>query len=321
MKTLNKIVSLVMVVIMLITAIPVLQAADFTAEIDKAELNSLRKEIQYSFQNQFNFKKDGAIYEGIPSVKTLQKRYEEALDNYYKNFQEFSNSDTKPGVQEAQQYIEYKKREAKILAKEDKRFQGFASEEEKEEIAFYTLLFRDMKEADEAKELRKKWKEFYLDNVAMGFVNGIWAGFVAWAIKEGVKNIPPKRMIPWMLGGAGVGTILALVLSTDKRFPVFSSELAPEAVKYQFLDNPFRKLSLFNTGGVDDFAVFYFKGKDFAQILYDAVDIEWYISQNPNMGNMIYRGYPRTLEWQNLTTEQKAAYLHEYAERLRAEVK
>ena len=59
MKKVNKIISSVMAIIMLITATPVLQAAEFSATLDRTELNELRKEYSKA--------KDGINYGGNDS--------------------------------------------------------------------------------------------------------------------------------------------------------------------------------------------------------------------------------------------------------------
>lgn len=86
-----------------------------------------------------------------------------------------------------------------------------------------------------------------------------------------------------------------------------------------FLIDYFRYAALFNKRGYDDFTAFYSKSQDCAQLLYDVIDIEYYVSLNPNIDNVIHRIYTRSNKWQDLNMEKKASYLHSYAERLRAE--
>ena len=64
---------------------------------------------------------------------------------------------------------------------------------------------------------------------------------------------------------------------------------------------------------------FYNQSDDCAKVLNDVVDIEYYISMNPTVDNMQERLYTQTAYWQKLDEAEKTEYLHNLAERLRAE--
>ncbi|MCR5504584.1 MAG: hypothetical protein K6E94_03335 [Elusimicrobiaceae bacterium] len=97
--------------------------------------------------------------------------------------------------------------------------------------------------------------------------------------------------------------------------------MTSDEAKTKFLENPFQALSLFDRAGASDLEGFYNKSEDCARVLNDAVDIEYYISLNPSVENMKARLYTQTAYWRDLTTEEKTEYIHNLAERLRAEAK
>ena len=66
----------------------------------------------------------------------------------------------------------------------------------------------------------------------------------------------------------------------------------------------------------------YGKSQRCAQALNDAVDIEYYVSANPNnFENAKDKLYVGTIDWYEMEPEARAEYLHNFAERLRAEAK
>ena len=67
---LNKIISLFMSVIMLVTALPALQAEDFTTSLNMAELNELKQEIAIVVgQAPFNYSSIPSAKESLPKKK------------------------------------------------------------------------------------------------------------------------------------------------------------------------------------------------------------------------------------------------------------
>lgn len=311
MKILNKIISLIMAVIMMITATPVLQAADFTAELDRAELNELKKEINSSVKVKFD--EVNPLFEGIPSLETLKQRYDIARKNYEQNLKSFSKQETKQSKEDYERYIEFLKQEAQKRIETDSRYDGFMSEEEQKQVAFYTVLLEEMEKSDEERDIYCTKRA---GDIGVGLFVGILAATIAyesWASTAGVI----------IAGGVGatVAMLLMFLLISPAKQPVFNPALFPQELIADFLSNPFLNLALFNQRGVDDFGVFYVKNRDCAQVLYDAVDIEYYTSLNPSVENMRARLYTQAIDWHYLTTEQRVDYIHNLAERLRAEAK
>ena len=93
MKLLNKIISLTMTVIMFFTFTPV-QASDFAASLDTQQLKQLKQEIKSSITVDLpEFR--SIYYNGIPDLKTIQKRYAIARENYEQAFNTFTRQELK----------------------------------------------------------------------------------------------------------------------------------------------------------------------------------------------------------------------------------
>ncbi len=309
MKIINKTISLIMAAIMFITATPVLQAADLAFISDDKQLNELKQEIKSSITE--NFYRISPVFAGIPDLETLKKRYDIAKKNHERNLQSFAKQETKQSKKDYERYIEFLKQEAKRRTETDDRYNGFISEEEKEQVAFYTVLLKEMENSDKE---RQTYYTNIVGDVSVGLIVGMIVGEIAyqsWASTTGM-----------IIAGGIAGTITMLLMFlfiAPAKQPVFNPALSHQELKSEFLNNPFSNLALFNRRGVNDFGVFYIKSEDCAQVLYDTVDIEYYTSLNPSVENMKARLYTRTIDWHNLSTEERVDYIHNLAERLRAE--
>ncbi len=308
MKILNKTISLTMAVIMMITATPVLQAADFAASLDKQQFNELKRQISSSVTAEIA-KVKPIIYEGIPDVKTIKERYATSRKNYEQNLQEFSKQNIEPDVEEYERYVEFLKEEAKQRIKTDSRYDGFKTQKEKEQVAFYTVLLEEIKKSDEERSL---YYSYIVGDICGGLIIGMILAYMANEMGAGMTGI----LISGAIAGAISMFLMFLFASPSK--PVFNPSLFSEELIAAFLVNPFSNLALFNKRASDS-EMFYNKSADCAQLLYDAVDIEYYISLNPSIENMKARLYTQTIDWHDLTTEARADYIHNLAERLRAE--
>ncbi len=308
MKEIKKLISLVMATIMLITSAPVLQASDL-ANLDMAEINELKQEILPSIMDSDDFKEDGRISEGIPSLRQLKKRYKEALKNYEKRFKEFSESDTKQSIEESIEYIRYKQSEAIISAQTDMTYGGFESEEEQQTVDFYNRLYKDLEKRALSEETRQVELECYCAAIGVGTISV--AGICGAAF--GLPGLAIGG-----IAGLFVSSIVTLtsVIGSKHIFGTPGKKLSPIGIKSQFVEKPFESLALLNTRGDNDFKELY---KICPDVLYDVIDIEWYVSRNLTIDNMKHRVYPQTTEWKNLTTPERIFYLHDVAERLRAE--
>lgn len=316
MKVLKKVISLTMAVIMLVTASPILQAAEFSTSLDRAEIKELMSNLNSSLYETMG-KDWEPLYQGIPNVETLKKRYNLAIKNYKENLKEVSN---RYDDRETKKYIEYLKQQAEQRVKDDPRYEGFRSDEEKIQAAFYTVLFEEL---EKGTSIENEYSA-NLTGSTLLLVGGIMVGVVCLAI--GLSVVESS----WLFTLGGVGAILGAILLFVERpdYSYFSDINVADknyrtivAMQSKFLENPFMALAQFGKGRVDDFVVFYNEYKDCAQVLYDAVDIEYYTSMNQTVENMKARIYTQTVDWRNLTVGEQTTYLHNLAERLRAEAK
>ena len=325
MKTLNKITSLTMAVIMLITATPVLQASDFAVDLNNAELKKLRKEISVSvsetLSNYKGPKSKKPLYEGIPSAAELRERHNLALENYKMNLK-INAKDA--DIRDMKKYVEELKEAAKKMVQENPDlYDAFGSEKEKERVAFYTVLYDEMNKAYEVKEHFDKVSSLILTISFSSFVVGAVLGVL------GIKGSKALYIIGIPIAIISLLTMIAAVLipipvpkSYFNNINISdNSEMIINKMKEQFLEDPFMAVNVFNKGGVDDFALFYIRDESCAQLLYDVVDIEYFVSKNQSLENMHDHLYTQTVEWHYLDLGYKANYLHNLANRLRAEAK
>ncbi len=288
MKEIKKLVSLALAVMML--NVTPIQAADLV-NLDMAELNDLRKEIKTSITINNNSNKDGEIFDGIPSVKELKKRYNESVKTYKKLEKEY-----------------------KKLVKKSKKEEV---NEEWDDVAFYTVLYEDIERANIEKINRSK--HISHDAVKGGLYGSLAGGVISVDLRLMGANRILCRYI-WLFY-TYLGLTLGFIISPSRApAPIFNYSLDPKIAqntKNEFLNDPFGNLALFGTGGANDFGSFYIMGKDFAQILYDTVDIQYYVSRNPSLENIGSIIYTRTKYWDDMNNEERIVYLHGAAEILR----
>ena len=325
MKTINKTISVIMAIIMLITSSPVLQASGFAVDLNNAELKELKKELSVSISETLSEykgpKSKKPIYEGIPSVAVLKERHNLALENYKINLKIHNKELSSKGIKEYTKGLEEAAKHE--IEKDPSRYEDFATDKEKERVAFYTVLYKEMEQASAVKEHFDKIDDIARNACAIGILVGVFIGAL------GIKG-----SIGLYLTGISVAAIsfLALLASILVPLPIpesyfnnintsDSSEMIINKMKEQFLEDPFMAINVFGKGGVDDFALFYIKDESCAQLLYDVVDIEYLISKNQSVENMRARLYTQTVEWHYLDAKYKTSYLHNLANQLRAEAK
>ena len=307
MKTTKKIISSLMAVIMFISGSPVLQATEFAG---------LQSEI-------LTIVKDGVNYQEtdeIPSVRTLKKRYEKAMEIYEADFQTFSNIDENE-IEIYKGYIDKLKIEAQQRVKtEENKYAGFKSKKEKEEVAFYTVLLEDMRKHNDVYN-RDFW-QVIRDNSYVTGIAGIMSIGGLILVRKGSKTLLKR------IGFAAVtGSFIMVALEWMSHLfaqpskPYFIPILSANETLEVFMEKPFYHLANFDKSGVDDFALFYNKSQKCSEVLYDAVDIEYHTAMNPTEKNMMDRIYTQTVDWNNLSTELKVQHLHNLATRLRLEAK
>ena len=105
--------------------------------------------------------------------------------------------------------------------------------------------------------------------------------------------------------------------------PAIAPAFDEEKTLQRFTEKPFDYLADFERKNKEfEYANIYNKGPKAAQVLNDVVDIEYYVSINPqNLENAKEKLYIGTIDWYEMEPEARAEYLHNFAERLRTEAK
>ena len=312
MKLLKKAVSLMMAAIMFFATSPVLQASDFATNLNMAELEEFKKEIAASFPKTEVF--ESSEY-NIPDLETIQKRYQKAVEYNQRMLDEADKEGTSTGDQEHFLYLLMD--EAYKRIKENPEYYGNKSEEEMMVDAFRDVMYDEMHNSLlMGKNYKDKQIKYYTGTAIITII--IFVGTLVFPQALGATS--SIALLFTAIGVAGI-SLLSMLLLLDPAKPYFSADLSPEEAKNQFLKNPTKALSSFNKTGVDDFKIFYDKSKDCAKVLNDAVDVAYYTSLNPTTENMLAYLYTQTRYWRDLAPEIQETYLHNTAERLRAEAK
>lgn len=116
---------------------------------------------------------------------------------------------------------------------------------------------------------------------------------------------------------------LIIALFSGAYTPAISPAFDEEKTLQMFTEKPFEYLADFEKKNKEfEYVNIYNKGPKAAQVLNDAVDIEYYVSANPdNLENIKDKLYIGTIDWYEMEPEARAEYLHNFAERLRTEAK
>lgn len=307
MKTIKRVISLVMAVIMLITGTPVLQASDLA--FDRAQMKELQKEISQDV-------KVGIYVDELP-VK-LMNRYKQAKKNSELMLKKLNKIQlTEEQQKAAEEFINQLKEKAEELAKTEEY--EIVPKPERQAAAFNSILFDSILfDGDEYHGLG------YCG--ANMIVIGALTGGLGLIISEIALNID---ILPLWLGDVGIyavqgGTVLVFIglglliisLFSGAYRTVMDFGLDAKETAEVFSKKPFVFLSKFENEV--EYRNLYNKCPE---LLQDAVDIEYYTSLNVTPQNMKEKLYIGSLEWYKASTEERAAYLHEFAERLRDEAK
>ena len=291
-----------MAVIMLITGTPALQASDLA--FDRAQMKELQKEISQDV-------KVGIYVDELP-VK-LMNRYQQAKNNVEAMAKELNKIQlTEEQQKEITDSINQLNEEAEELAKTEE-YVKFVPKSERKAAAFNSILFLNF--LDYLRPYENEAKIFF-----MGAATSL-LGLVIYFI-----DYSSIVEIPYWLGIAGdvvtvaglaiiIGTLIVLLFSGAYR-PVMDFGLDAKETAEVFSKKPFVFLSKFENEV--EYRNLYGKCPE---LLKDAVDIEYYTSLNITPQNMKEKLYIGSLEWYKASTEERAAYLHEFAERLRDEAK
>lgn len=289
MKSLKKIISLTMAAVMIITATPILQAKELLNNLNTEEFRGLMADITSTVENAQNKMVINPAYGNIPNLETLKARYNIKIKR-------------QKGVRK---YAKSVKQKAKQKIDGDPRYNDF-TDETQERLAFNSVLLDELTEA-EVSEIAKK-----TTTNSMKILD-----YESW---ENFYNIAYTLFV---LDAYFYSFVLLLFYVEEPKIPYFKigvlDKNPAETIKWQFLEDPYYALYNFGTKGADDFTMIYYAGEDAAQLLWDAVDLRYYAYKNPTYENLKDFLYPQTIDWQYLTYEKKIEFLHNAADRMRAE--
>ena len=311
MKTLKKILSLVMSAILLITTNSALQAT----QIDGVQMEEI-KELRSAIIKEVKKEK---LYSNIPEPKDMISRHDLAVKNYEDNLKALDKSLEGRDAKDIKKHLNQLKKVAEYTAKHDERYL-VVPEPDRQMAAFNTLLFADTDNED-------------LEIISFIF-SGIWAlsalGLLVVKSGEAIKTYKSVSgesgcLLPALAILTLVVAIAAFIIElfSGAYTPVISPSFDEEKTLQMFTEKPFIYLADFKEKNEEfEYGNIYRKGPKAAQVLNDAVDIEYYVSANPdNLENIKEKLYIGTIDWYEMTPEARAEYLHKFAERLRTETK
>ncbi len=304
MKIMKRVISLVMAVIMLITGTPALQASELA--LDRAQMAELQKEILQDVKADVNI---------VPEYTKLMNHYQQAKKNVEERLNKLNDIELTEEQQKAvEEYVNQLKEKAEELAKTEEY--EIVPKEERRIVAFNTLLFADFEEISE--DIADFWDQGISNKLVL-----IGGGTLVLSLLA--IPIAIKFEIGWLIGAStvalklGTGLILGalmIVLFTNSYIPVINFSLDAEETNKVFSEKPFEYLSK-----IENEAEYANLNKKCPQLLKDAVDIEYDTSLNVTSQNIKEKLYIGSLDWYKMSTEERADYLHNFAERLRAESK
>ena len=301
MKTIKKVISSIVAVIMLITDYPVLQAGDIVLNVDRTQIAELQKEILQDVKVDLNKSKD--------PVKDLMDRYKQAKLN--------TEAEIKKKAQEA--WNEY------VNKLKDKNTRN--------QVVLSTILFMMIEyEAKYRKVSSFIWKEpvcvLGISEVGSTSVMNTTSSMLESALKG--HRIGGKLSFDVMdlfdfnntAGCIKTGSTIALLATVVMKLPmgytpVIHPSLNENETTRMFSEQPFEFLNQFEQQRFEYENLY----KKCPELLRDSVDIEFYVSLNPSLENMRAKLFTTTSDWKTLSIEERKAYLKDLSERLRAEAK
>ncbi len=304
MKTMKKIISLTMAVIMLITGSPVLQASDLA--LDRAQMAGLQQEILQD------------VKINVPNpVRALKALHDKATENNKARLAEFNEKIQGEALEAVKEHLNGLKEQAKALAKSEEYL--IVPKPERLLVAFNTLLSVNL-DSDCERKIREISADITLGLSVSDFVIGVALKVVAKT--PGITAEAAEYLSGIASGFFRLSLIFFLIRLIEELFiesytPTIAPSLNAEETSRIFSEKPFTFLATFENEA--EYANLY---KKCPELLNDAVTIEYYTSlasvTAEDIKDMSYIG---TLGWYKMTTEERSAYLHNFAERLRAEAK
>ena len=291
MKALKKIISLTMAAVMVITAMPVVQAAELANNVNTEELSGLMEDVTSTVAEAQNEGVIKPVYENIPDLETLRARYNIKIEK-------------QKGVRK---YVKTIKKKAENLIATDSRFEGLHKHTQNR-LAFFTVLRDDLIEAVESENAGKA-----TTNTMKSLNHNLY------------HNIVRAVYISMVLDAFAYSFILLLFYFDFPDISYFNLTLNDpnpvNTISWQFASDPYYALHHFGEYDVDDFGTMYYAGEKTAQLLWDAIDIRYYTYQNPTEENLKEFLNIQSIDWYDLSTDEQIENLHNWAVHLRAEAR
>ena len=315
MKTAKKVISVIMAVIMLITGSPILQASDMV-NLDRAQIAELQKEILQDVKVDLNKSKD-PVKNLIARHALVQKTPEQFAEELIINLKDI---DVRAAFNE---FLDLKK-QAEEIAATDPRYAIIKDKNEREKVALFTTMETNLKGFVERNKEAIKSIGVLVALIASPFVIWLLSSIaaklglevLAMHLKELAELLGASEVLA--VGGITFAAIIALaftliVFLTSSYVPAISPSSSDEEAFEGFSKDPFGILAEFDE---PDFYFVYNKGPKCAQLLDDVTYIEWYLESNK--GNLDFESsiiplHTQTIEWHEMTMEERADYLHNFA--------
>ncbi len=356
MKILKKIISLTMSAVLLFTTNSALQAAKIdTAQMQ--EIKELRSDLIKEVKREKLYPNLPKLEEMIAThdraVKNAEAEVDEMLAELKAKF-----SFTKEQEEEAKSLTEYFQEslkntklsmwsifnsyQSKLISEETKKIikqvnqevekeantkrykKVIKNKDERKRVAANTTLYTSLFYHDG--HLFGRGLEFFLEGVIITASFIILYQLAHFVDKKGLSLLTELLCLGDLVVGfmwlAWMGGLLIRFLG-GAYTPSISPAFDEKKVFGRFTEKPFEYLADFDKKNKEfEYANVYGKSQRCAQALNDAVDIEYYVSANPNnFENAKDKLYVGTIDWYEMEPEARAEYLHNFAERLRAEAK
>ena len=268
------------------------------------------------------------VYPGIPNPDAIYSRYLQARENTSTTLAELDKLEGQDTAA-LEEYVTQLKTQAKELAKtaDYKDIPYF----ERQQAAFNTLLLFDNSIWDFKEKVDIMGAAWQISIGAAIFTG--WLSAQCWnvgakiteqAVKKGSRHVAKglRDTSAWLgkLSGWLMAAYFIIEFFTDSYTPAIAPSATEDEVVDMFMQKPFAYLADWeeNNGAVEQ-ALMYRKGPKAAQVLADAVDIEYYTSRHMTAQDLKDKLYVGSKYWYDLSTEDRVAHLSQFAERVRAQ--
>ncbi len=359
MKIMKKILSVVMSAVMLISTNTALQAVTIdTAQMQDInelreniikEVNGVRlypdiptpEELQTRYAQAVSNNKANAerILEELKAESQVTEEQEAAAKGFVEELRNelqqvsrnsqlsvygfFKKNKNKYIDEETMKLIKQIEKEVEETIRKDDRYKKIKDKNERKRVALYTNIFHE-EDGCSLTTIGKIYAAITLFLLAGGLLEILLEmdydeTLLTMLLKKlfGWDLLPEELGLPFIIVGVVMAVIL--IIFTNSYVPEIAFAFDDQKVFQMFTEKPFDYLAEFKN--IAEYMNIYDRNHEAAQVLNDAVYIEYYLSLNPNPSWKDVKGkiYTQTIDWYDLTAAEKAEYLHNFAERLRTE--